>query len=214
MDEFGLTADGSDDGTFVPFTDILFNALLGLAVMVFMAFALINPEAKTGVVDVKAEFIVTVQWPDSNPDDVDTYVEDPLGNLVWYHSRESGFLVLDRDDRGNYRDTITVNGKQIQNPLNQETVTIRKIIPGEYIVNVSHYIANTTEPLPVRVKVEKVNPRLTVVYYGTITMDHKGQEVTAVRFSVDAEGNVSDVNTRPKSLIQAVRKPSAGNAPR
>ena len=79
MDDRGLSVDSSDDGTFVPFTDILFNALLGLAVMVFMAFALINPEAKTGIVDLKAEFIITVQWPDGHADDVDTYVEDPAG---------------------------------------------------------------------------------------------------------------------------------------
>jgi hypothetical protein len=214
MSEFGLSAESSDDGTFVPFTDILFNALLGLAVMVFMAFALINPEAKTGVIDAKAELIVTVQWPDGHRDDIDTYVEDPLGNLAWYHAREAGFLVLDRDDRGEYRDTITVNGKVIQNPLNQETVTVRKAVPGEYIVNVYHYIANSTEPVPVRVKVEKVNPRLQVVYYSTLELDHKGQELTAVRFTVGDDGSVTDVNTRPKSLVQQVRKPGAGNAPR
>ncbi|WP_414474461.1 hypothetical protein [Microvirga sp. M2] len=212
MEEFGLSVNSSDDGTFVPFTDILFNALLGLAVMVFVAFAMINPEAKTGIVDIKAEFIVTVQWPDNHPDDIDTYVEDPLGNLVWYHSRESGFLVLDRDDRGNYRDTLTVNGKVIQNPLNQETVTIRKVVPGEYIVNVFHYIANSADKVPVRVKVEKVNPRLQVVYYSTLELDHKGQELTAVRFTVADDGAVTDVNTRPKSLVQQVRKPGAGNA--
>jgi hypothetical protein len=212
MDDFGLHPGSSDDGTFVPFTDILFNALLGLAVMVFMAFALVNPEAKTGTVDLKAEFIVTVSWPDNHPDDVDTYVEGPLGHLVWYHAKEAGFLLLDRDDRGNYRDTITVGGQQIQNALNQETVTIRKLIPGEYIVNVYHYIANSTEPVPVRVKVERVNPRLQVLHYGTVTLDHKGHELTAARFTIEDDGSVSSVSSQPKSLVQQVRKPSAGNA--
>ena len=211
MDDRGLSVDSSDDGTFVPFTDILFNALLGLAVMVFMAFALINPEAKTGIVDLKAEFIITVQWPDGHADDVDTYVEDPSGGLVWYHSREAGFMVLDRDDRGNYRDTLTVNGQTFQNALNQETVTIRKIIPGEYVVNIYHYIANSTDKVPVRVKVEKVNPRLQVIFYDTLNLDHKGHELTAVRFTMDADGAVGNVNTRTKSLIQQTRKPSAGN---
>ena len=41
MDETD-TWSGSDDGTFVPFTDILFNVLLGLVFMVFTAFSLIN----------------------------------------------------------------------------------------------------------------------------------------------------------------------------
>ena len=38
------------------FTDLLFNALLGFVVMFVIAFLLINPVAKTGAVDNKAEF--------------------------------------------------------------------------------------------------------------------------------------------------------------
>jgi hypothetical protein len=212
MDETD-TWSGSDDGTFVPFTDILFNVLLGLVFMVFTAFSLINPTAKTGIVDLKAELLITVTWPDNDPNDMDLYVEDSAGNIVWYHSKEAGLMHLDRDDRGNYRDTITVNGKQIQNPLNQETVTIRGIVPGEYVVNVNEFIASTPDKVPVSVKVEKLNPVATVIYYGTIEFDHKGQEETFVRFTLDADGQVSDVNTKSKSLVRAVRRPGAGNAP-
>jgi hypothetical protein len=212
MDETD-TWSGSDDGTFVPFTDILFNVLLGLVFMVFTAFSLINPTAKTGIVDLKAELLITVTWPDNDPNDMDLYVEDSAGNIVWYHSKEAGLMHLDRDDRGNYRDTITVNGKQIQNPLNQETVTIRGIVPGEYVVNVNEFVASTPDKVPVSVKVEKLNPVATVIYYGTIEFDHKGQEETFVRFTLDADGQVSDVNTKTKSLVRAVRRPGAGNAP-
>ena len=198
--------DGSDDGTFVPFTDILFNALMGFAFMVFIAFALIKPDAKTGIVDIKAEFIITVNWPDNNPDDIDTYVEDPAGNIVWYHSKENGLLHLDRDDRGVYRDTIVINGQRIQNPLNQETTTIRGIVAGEYVVNIYHYVANGVDPIPVSVKVEKVNPALEVVYYGTTQLDHRGQEETVVRFTMDENGAITNVNDRPKSLVSLVRQ--------
>jgi len=180
---------------------------------VFTAFSLINPTAKTGIVDLKAELLITVTWPDNDPNDMDLYVEDSAGNIVWYHSKEAGLMHLDRDDRGNYRDTITVNGKQIQNPLNQETVTIRGIVPGEYVVNVNEFVASTPHKAPVSVKVEKLNPVATVIYYGTIEFDHKGQEETFVRFTLDADGQVSDVNTKSKSLVRAVRRPGAGNAP-
>ena len=212
MDETD-TWSGSDDGTFVPFTDILFNVLLGLVFMVFTAFSLINPTAKTGIVDLKAELLITMTWPDNDPNDMDLYVEDSAGNIVWYHSKEAGLMHLDRDDRGNYRDTITVNGQQIQNPLNQETVTIRGIVPGEYVVNVNEFVASTPDKVPVSVKVEKLNPVATVIYYGTNEFDHKGQEETFVRFTLDADGQVSDVNTKSKSLVRAVRRPGAGNAP-
>ena len=196
----------NDDGTFVPFTDILFNALLGFAFMIFIAFSLINPEAKLGTVELKAEMIITVSWPDSNPDDIDTYVEEPGGNIVWYHSREAGLVHLDRDDRGNYRDTLNINGTEITNPLNQETVTIRQFIPGEYVVNVVHYLANSGNPVPVTVKVERINPKVEVVYYGTVELNRRGQEETVVRFTISPTGEVSDINAIQKSLVGSLNK--------
>jgi hypothetical protein len=206
MHDPSLFTGQSDDGTFVPFTDILFNALLGFAVMVFIAFALIKPDAQAGAVDIKAEFIITVTWPDRSPDDVDTYVEDPLGNIVWYHVMQKGFMSLDRDDRGNYLDTITVNGKEVLDPLNQESVSIRRNIPGEYVVNVYKFTDSTHQPDPVTIKVEKINPKVSVVYYGQVVLTHKGDERTAVRFSIDADGNVTGTNFRQISLVHLVRQ--------
>ncbi|MDO8360864.1 MAG: hypothetical protein Q7T08_12625 [Devosia sp.] len=45
-------------------------------------------------------------------------------------------MTLDRDDRGNFLDTVEVNGTKVQIALNQETVSVRGIVPGEYIVNI------------------------------------------------------------------------------
>lgn len=198
--------NGSDDGTFVPFTDILFNALLGFAIMVFIAFALIRPDAKSGEIDVNADLIITVGWPDGIPDDIDTYVEDPAGNIVWYNKREAGLVHLDRDDRGNFHDTIMINGAEVQYPLNQETVTVRGIIAGEYVVNVFNYLKQTPGVVPVSVKVEKLNPSVSVVFFGSVDLIDEGQEATVVRFTLDAEGGLSDINAVQKSLISAVRK--------
>jgi hypothetical protein len=204
---------GGDDGTFVPFTDMLFNVVIGLAFMVFIAFALINPTAKTGAVDMKAELLITMNWPDYDLNDMDIYVQDPAGNIVWYHGREAGLMHLDHDDRGSGRERITVNGQTIQNPLNQEIVTIRGIVSGEYVVNAHEFVANTANKVPVSVKIEKLNPTASVVFYGTHEFDHKGQEETFVRFMLDADGKVGDVSTGPPvSLVRAVRRPASGNA--
>ena len=70
-------------------------------------------------------------------------------------------------------------GKRISSPIRQETVSIRGIVPGEYTVNVNHYLATTGAPVPVSVKVEKVNPALEVVHYATLLLDHTGHERTA-----------------------------------
>ena len=202
MDSFG---NYPRDRPFDPFSVMLFKALQVVAFLFFIALLVINPEAKQGKIDSKADFIITMTWPDSHPDDIDLYAEDPLGNIVWYHVREAGFMVLDRDDRGGLNNSITVNGQKVSSPLRQETVSIRGIVAGEYTVNVNHYLATTNAPVPVTVKVEKVNPTVEVIHYDTLMVDHTGDEKTAVRFRVADNGRVTDVNHAEKSLIQLTR---------
>jgi hypothetical protein len=183
------------------FTDLLFNALLGFAFMFVAAFALIRDPDNTGKIDAKAEVLVTVRWADRHPDDVDTLVEGPGGELVWYHNRDTGLMHLDRDDRGLFADRIQLDGREVSNPINQETVSIRALQPGEYVVNVLHYQSNYGEPLPVTVKVEKLNPSVSLVFYGTRELSGTGDEQTAVRFTIDAEGNVSGTTELQKRLL-------------
>jgi hypothetical protein len=185
-----------------PFSDLLFNTLLAFVLLFAIALMAMNPKAKTGVIDAKAEFIVTVTWPDLNPNDIDTWVQDPGGNLVWFRAREAGLMHLDRDDRGLSNDTIVVNGQKVVNPLNQEVVTLRGFAPGEYTVNVHYYETKNGEPVEVTVSVVKVNPRAAVVFYGTVNVARKGDEATAVRFTVERDGSVGSVNTLAKTLVE------------
>ncbi|MGC6535677.1 MAG: hypothetical protein ACON4V_09035 [Parvibaculales bacterium] len=185
------------------FTDILFNALLGFAFMFAVAFMLIRPEVIEGKINPKAEFMITASWPDGHEDDIDLIVEDGEGNLVWFDAREAGLMHLDRDDRGWLGDSITVSGEKIDNPLNQETVTLRGIAAGEYVVNLLHYKAQSGRPVPVKVKVEKLNPQVTVVFAGVTQLTGAGDEQTAVRFSLDATGAVTKMTSRHKLLIRA-----------
>jgi hypothetical protein len=126
--------------------------------------------------------------------------------MVWYRRREAGFMLLDRDDRGGANDFILVNGRKVRSPIRQETVSIRGIVAGEYTVNVYHFIAMGREPVPVSVKVEKLNPTVQVVHYATMMLERAGTERTAVRFSIDGSGAVQDVNSRDKSLLQTLRR--------
>ncbi len=181
------------------FTDLLFNALLGFVVMFVIAFLMINPIAKTGDVDNKAEFLITLTWPDGRREDVDLYVADPDGRLVWFRSREAGLMHLDRDDLGLGNDVIEVSGKKVINPVNQEIVSIRGIASGEYVVNLHLYRDDRGKPVPV--KVEKLNPRVELVFYGDVTLQDRGDEQTAVRFSIASDGRVKDVNRLAKALV-------------
>jgi hypothetical protein len=205
MDSFG---NWPEERPFDPFSVMLFKALQVVAFLFFIALLVMNPEAKQGKVDTKAEFLITMGWPDNHPDDIDLYVEDPLGNIVWYWEREAGFMVLDRDDRGGLNNSITVNGRKVASPLRQEIVSIRGIIAGEYTVNVKYYLAaaTTKPPVPVSVKIEKVNPSVEVIFYDTIMLEHVLDEKTAARFRIADNGNVLDVNHREKSLVQLTRQ--------
>lgn len=186
------------------FSALLFNSLKAITFMFFISFAMINKPADQGKVDPKAEMLVTVTWPDSNPDDVDTYVEDPAGNVVWYNQREAGLMHLERDDRGMFKDVVLVNNQEVTNPLNQEIVAFRGLEDGEYTVNIVHYIANGSAPLPVSVKVEKLNPVVKVIFYDTLMLTGTGDEKTAVRFTLKGQ-DVLNVNNQPKSLVELTR---------
>ena len=184
-----------------PFTDLLFNALLGFTFLFLVAIMFMNPEAKTGIIDPKAEYIITVTWEDNNPDDVDTWVEDPDGRVIWFRNPESGLIHLDRDDRGLVNDMIVVNGKEIQNPLNQEIVTIRGVIRGEYIVNLHYYASETGKPLTANIRLVKVNPALEVIYYGEVVLEKTGDEKTVLRFNINRNGTISKIGFLPKKLV-------------
>ena len=202
MDDFGLYPR---EEPFDPLGVMLFKALQVIAFLFFLALLAISPDAKDGKIDSKAEFLITMDWPDNHPDDFDLFVQDPAGNIAWYRRREAGFLTLDRDDRGGANDFIVVNGKKILSPIREEIVTVRGIVPGEYTVNVSHFQATTGQPVAVSVKVQKLNPAAQVIFDNKLTLDHTGHEKTAVRFWLDAAGKVIDVQERQKSLMETFR---------
>jgi len=209
MDDFGLYPR---EEQFDPFSVMLFKALQIVAFLFFIAVLSIAPDAKDGKVDTKAEFIITMDWPDNHPDDLDLFVQDPIGNIVWYRHREAGFLTLDRDDRGGANDFILVNGMKIASPIREEIVTVRGLVPGEYTVNISHFQAVTGQPVEATVKVQKLNPNAQVIFDDKIVVDHTGDEKTALRFKLDAEGKVIDVQRRPKSLLETFRNVRANGA--
>ena len=193
-----------------PFTDLLFNALLTFTFLFMVALLLLNPPAKTGIVDPKAEFLITVSWPDGNPNDIDIWVAGPEGEEVSYKRPQGGLMNLDRDDRGMVNDTQVVNGVEISNPINQEVLTIRGRPAGEYVVNL-HYFKTQADVsdgnqeqarVPVTVYLAEVNPQLKVLFYNTSVLEKEGDEVTAFRFTITPEGTVTGINQLQKSLVR------------
>jgi hypothetical protein len=189
------------------FLDILFNTLLCFVALFVFAFILISPEKKKSTIAVKADFMITVTWNKDLDDDVDTYVEDPAGNLVAFMRREEGLMHLDRDDLGHRNDTVMTPAGPIEYKNNREMVTLRGFMPGEYVVNVHMYMKRELAPTEVTVVLEKLNP-YSIGMAKELILTINGEERTAFRFRLDSEGNITEVNELQKALIKNVDSPS------
>tara|TARA_X000000950_G_scaffold107752_1_gene135765 strand:+ start:1083 stop:1754 length:672 start_codon:yes stop_codon:yes gene_type:complete len=204
-------------GSQVAFIDLLFNTLVGFVFLFVMAFILINPIAKKSNVEIVAEYIVKITWPTDSPDDIDLWMRDPLGNFVGFKSKDVGLMSLNRDDLGTSNDTVyDPKGKPIKVFRNEEMVTIRGIVPGEYIVNVHYYNKKTAVeqngeknyvPMPIQVQIEKINP-YNVVFAKEVFLDRRGHEVTVTRFTVNEDGSVTNFNTLSYGIVGRVENTS------
>ena len=124
----------------IGFIDLLFNILLGFAFLFIVAFLLIKPEAKKKDFDRRAEFVIILEWDHDAPDDLDLYVQDPMGDRVSFRLPRVNFMHLDKDDLGKANDTIVnADGSRSTVMINREVVTIRGISPGEFIINAHYY---------------------------------------------------------------------------
>lgn len=189
----------------VGFRDLLFNTLLVFVFLFFTALLLIAPVKKEADITTKAEYIITLTWTEESTDDMDMWLRDPLGNILFFRNQSKGFMHLDKDDLGALNDTITMpDGTEVIININQEIVTIRGFIPGEWILNIHMYRKRYDKPSEVEVKVEKLNPSVKTVIYKEYSMDTAWEEITVARFIMAADGEIIDMDDLPKSLIQDI----------
>ena len=203
----------------IGFTDMLFNILVGFSFLFIVAFLLIRPDAKKEDFERKAEYVIVLEWNHDRNDDIDLYVQDPTNTKCNFRLPIANFMYLDKDDLGHTNDIVkSVNGKIMKVNINREVISIRGIIPGEYVVNAHYYSTrdynrieqvnsfegNTAagreagamlakkrnkDPLTVKIEVHKVNP-YKILWVGEKKFSSKGQEDTFVRFTVDEMGQL------------------------
>ena len=191
----------------IAFVDLLFNILVGFVFLFLVAFLLINPVAKKADIEKKAEFLITLSWPNDSPQDIDLWVMDPHKNKVGFSSKETGLMHLERDDLGWGNDTIRTGNKFTVLNQNIENITIRGIVPGDYYVSVHFYSLNQLmkNPLPVKIKIEKINP-YSILYEETKYFTAEGQAKNYVRFTVDDKGAVTAMSNSDVSAIGMTHK--------
>jgi hypothetical protein len=209
MDDFNLRPR---EAPFDPLSVVLFKALQVVAFLFFIAFLALSQQKDTGKIDSKAEFFISMTWPDNHPDDFDLFVQDPVGNVVWYRRRDIGFMALERDNRGGANSFVNVGGEKVLSPGRQELVSIRGIIAGEYTVNVYHFSAHTRVPVPVTVTIEKLNPHVKVIARETLDMSQERTEKTAARFTLDEKGELVGTSRVERSILQTFFDPTSNGA--
>ena len=188
------------------FLDILFNTLVGFVLLFIIAFLLISPIKKKKEIEQKAEYVITVTWPGEMTDDVDSWLEDPTENILYFGQKEIGLMHLDRDDLGSLNDQQFVPGIGLINyPYNREITTIRGIMPGEYVFNIHlyHKISKDSS-IPVTVILEKLNPQVKLLYSKTVIISEKWEEKTIIRFVLDVDGEIIESFFIFKPLVDKV----------
>jgi hypothetical protein len=188
------------------FLDILFNTLVGFVLLFIIAFLLISPVKKKKEIEQKAEYVITVTWPGEFGDDIDSWLEDPTGNIMYFRKKEVGLMHMDRDDLGKLNDQQFVPGIGMVNyPYNREITTIRGIMPGEYVFNIHLYRKEPkSKSIPVTVILEKLNPKVKLLYSKVMTLTDYWEEKTIIRFVLNVDGEITESFFIYKSLVDNI----------
>lgn len=197
-------------GSEVSLLDMVLIVALGFILLFLAALLQVRPPTEADkAVKLRAEFVLTMTWPDGAFDDIDLWLMLPSGEKVFFRRKEAEYVTLDRDDLGAdfYTDG---DGRRQLEPGNREMLTIRALVPGRYVAS-AHVFAQrevhtdldkqwaATAPLPYAATLEvvKLNPRLTPVLKAQVQLTERGQEAVFAAFDVDAEGNVTAVQLTP-----------------
>jgi hypothetical protein len=186
------------------FIDILFNTLL--CFVVFFTLTLIHmkkedSDSATQGVEFDAYVMIVATWPGEFGDDIDLYIKDPNGGLVFFRQKNNKIMHLDRDDMGTVGELDPGTEDRFYN--NREVITIRQSVSGEFIVNAHVYRKSSYGSVPVTIKIMKIRPFKTV-YDSVIILDYSGQEKTACRFTVNESGKITDINQLPMRIAQDI----------
>lgn len=185
------------------FLDLLFNCLLGFVLLFMVSFMMIEIEKRKANITTKAEFVATLTWDLGCSDDVDIWLRDPMGKILFFQEKEKGVMHLDRDDLGSTKDKVFLpDGAEVYYPYNQEIVTIRGAISGMWILNIHMYKKKELGAANVEVKLEKLNPRVSLIFCKSYVMEEEKEEITVARFEMDSTGTILHVDEVQVGLVR------------
>lgn len=150
----------------------------------------------------RAEILIQLSWDDGSVDDLDLWVRGPDGQTVFYKSKSTPYMFLDHDETGR-GDTITAPDGTIQTvPSRMEVVTIRAIVPGDYVVNCHSYHKESGPGVidHAKLRIIKLNP-FSIITEASADFDSEAEEKTLANFTLAADGSISAVYLSPVKMV-------------
>jgi hypothetical protein len=186
----------------VPFIDVLFTFLL-VFISIMMLINKVKSDNETAQAP-KANVTHVITMTLEGDADLDLWVQDSQGHLSGFNNKEGGpgsLMSLNRDCLGAHTTEVDEFGNVV-NKVNEEVVSLRGIVEGEYIVNAHGFnLKGSKPPVKALIKITQIKP-----YKEVVTKEREflatGDEITFVRFTLDKNGNVTDLNELPASVLR------------
>lgn len=177
-----------DEETLTAWLDTALLMLGGFVLMTILMLVAVNPPAQSSEVEgvqSPGNVIIEAQWGDKLDADVDLWVLAPGDVAVGYSNKAGRIFNLLRDDLGRAQDVTDYN---------HETAYSRGTPAGEYVVNLHMYRGiGVSYPIPIKIVASvKQTPDSSSrqIISTTVELKREGQELTAVRFRLDAQGQL------------------------
>jgi hypothetical protein len=196
------------------YIDLLLNILTGIIFLFIMTTLLIQPKQKNDDgMKRNAQYIINAEWSKDIDCDVDMWVQDPAGRVVWFQEKDRGIMHIERDDLGFRNDIVyDISGNIIaENTENKETWVLRGKESGTYTVNVHLYACRiearqlmVSDPvnLPVKLTLIRINPTVKTEHEESVSFKQVWQEITAFNFTLNNNGDVISINHDAKRLLK------------
>lgn len=146
--------------------------LLSVLLSTFLALVLLMvvPEQESQI-ETFGAYAITMSWTTGSRSDVDLYVKEPGGGIVYFGSRDAGLLHLEHDDRG------------VPDRRNYERIVLRGEQEGEFLVNVQMYRKREPRAAHIRVELWRLLGRDAMVHSQRLVLRDEYEERTAFRFT-------------------------------
>lgn len=195
-----MTRRRNPGNAFVVYTDamtMLFAWAMMIVCMLLISAHLVVQNSNSAPEKHVGEYLVTLTWDNNRDIDLDLWLRDPSKHVIYYGNREAQNISLDRDSRG-----FLSNGEMHTD--NREVISIRAIIPGDYLVAVGYYSGNDPDmAIDATLRVIKINPEYTEIITEKVHLNFIKESKNVVAFHISENGSVSLLPLPLQDLIRS-----------